>query len=292
MLLPHTFDKRFMTYNELLHWARVELSILYTAEEVRMLLRYWADDCDANLYTKLLSDPSLALDDPHQNSARSYVQALKSGKPYQYVLGTSWFRGLALEVAEGVLIPRPETEELVEWICATYPIDSSLTILDLGTGSGCVAISLAQHFRRAKIHAIDLSTSAVACAQRNTAKHQVRVGVERADLFEYNANCSYDVIVSNPPYVRRSEKEDMEAKVLDHEPHEALFVSDNDPLVYYRHIVDWSFNALNENGVLFLEINENFGAEVQFLCRHYAHVELRNDFRGKPRMIQAKKRVL
>jgi release factor glutamine methyltransferase len=282
-----------MTYNELLHWARVELSVLYTAEEVRMLLRYWADDCDANLYTKLLSDPSLALDDPHQNSARSYVQALKSGKPYQYVLGTSWFRGLAFEVAEGVLIPRPETEELVEWICATYPIDSSLTILDLGTGSGCVAISLAQHFRSAKIHAIDLSTSAVACAQRNTAKHQVRVGVERADLFEYNANCSYDVIVSNPPYVRRSEKKDMEAKVLDHEPHEALFVSDNNPLVYYRHIVDWSFNALNENGVLFLEINENFGAEVQFLCRQrYAHVELRNDFRGKPRMIQAKKRDL
>ncbi len=283
-----------MTYYELLHWARIELSDFYTTEEVRMLLRYWADDCDAKLYTKLLSDPMLVLDEPHQNSANLYVQALKSGRPYQYILGTSWFRGLAFEVAEGVLIPRPETEELVDWICATYSSDNPLAILDLGTGSGCVAISLAKHFQRAaKIHAIDLSISAVECAQRNTVKHQVRVGIERADMFEYSANYSYDVIVSNPPYVRTSEIKVMEANVLDHEPHEALFVSDDDPLVYYRHIVDWSFDVLNENGMLFLEINENFGAEVKSLCQQrYAHVELRDDFRGKPRMIQAKKRDL
>ena len=283
-----------MTYHELLHWARIELGDFYTTEEVRMLLRYWADDCDAMLYTKLLSDPLLVLDEPHQNSANSYIQALKSGRPYQYILGASWFRGLVFEVGEGVLIPRPETEELVDWICATYSRDTPLAILDLGTGSGCVAISLATHFQRAsKIHAIDLSASAVECAQRNAVKHQVRVGIERADMFEYSANYSYDVVVSNPPYIRMSEKEVMEANVLDHEPHEALFVSDDDPLVYYRHIVDWSFDALNENGMLFLEINENFGAEVKRLCQQrYAHVELRDDFRGKPRMIQAKKREL
>ncbi len=281
-----------MTYHELLQWARIELSVYYTTEEVRMLLRNWADYCDAKLYTKLLSDPYKVLDETHQESVRTYIQELKSGRPYQYVLGTSWFRGLAFEVKEGVLIPRPETEELVDWICSTYSSDNSLTILDLGTGSGCIAVSLAKYFRSARIHAIDLSKSAIECAQRNAVKHQVSVDFERVDLFEYSANHSYDVIVSNPPYVRTSEKEVMEANVLDHEPHEALFVSDNNPLVYYRHIVEWSLNALNENGMLFLEINENFGAEVKSLCQHYDYVELRNDFRGKPRMIQAKKRVL
>lgn len=281
-----------MTYHELLQWARTELRVWYTAEEVRMLLRYWADDCDANLYTKLLADPLLVLDESLQERVRAYVKALKLGKPYQYILGSAWFRGLAIEVTEGILIPRPETEELVDWICATHSWDNPLVILDIGTGSGCIAVSLAKHFVNARIHAIDLSDKAVECARRNVLKQRVGVNVERADLFEYKAKHSYDVIVSNPPYVRVSEKEVMDANVLDHEPHEALFVSDNNPLVYYQHIVDWSFHALNENGTLFLEINEDFSSEMKSLCQNYAYVELRNDFRGKPRMIHAKKRNL
>ena len=191
------------------------------------------------------------------------VAQLKKEVPIQYLLGKTNFYGLDFEVNENVLIPRPETEELVEWIVnENSKVDKAKTIkiLDIGTGSGCIAISLAKNIPNAQVYAMDVSKKAIETAKRNAVNNKTDITFILQDVLNAEElKCNFDIIVSNPPYVRNLEKEEIKKNVLDYEPHLALFVEDNDALVFYRKIAALAQNNLLENGQLYFEINQYLG---------------------------------
>lgn len=227
---------------------------------------------------------------PYQYVERFFgiLENLKRHRPIQYILGKTIFYGLPIQVNANVLIPRPETEELVHWILK-HNWSEGLSVLDLGTGSGCVALALKDNLKNAKVHAVDVSTEALNVAKQNAISNQLEVDFFQFDILNQESLgfMKFDLMVSNPPYVRPSEKEWMEKNVLDYEPHPALFVSQEDPLVFYRKIVDLAQGHLNKSGRLFFEINEAFGTEVVQLLkdRNYEEVTLKKDFNGKDRMV-------
>jgi release factor glutamine methyltransferase len=214
--------------------------------------------------------------------------------PIQYILGKTHFYGLDFEVDENVLIPRQETEELVEWIITNQQINKSINqqILDIGTGSGCIAISLAKNLTSAKVYAIDVSEKALNVAQKNADLNQVEVTFINQNILETeDLQASFDIIVSNPPYVRNLEKAEIKKNVLANEPHLALFVDDHDALIFYRKIAELAQKNLKENGQLYFEINQYLGKEMVDLLQKMGFVEvaLRKDIYGNDRMIMAMK---
>jgi release factor glutamine methyltransferase len=220
------------------------------------------------------------------------VAATCAGEPVQYVLGEADFDGMSLRVGPGVLIPRPETEELVAWIASDLAGRGKVRILDIGTGSGCIALSLARRFPDAEVEAWDISDSALAIASDNARQLGMNVELVKrdallkdvpADLFE-----RYDVIVSNPPYICEREKADMDDNVLQHEPSTALFVPDSDPLLFYRAISLSAARMLKHGGGLYFEINREYGRETEAMMRSAGleEVELRKDFIGNDRMVK------
>ena len=236
------------------------------------------------------------------------------GEPVQYVLGEADFCGLTLKVKPGVLIPRPETEELVNWIVETLHTKQSVVncqlstvncqLLDIGTGSGCIAVALAKKLKEAEVEAWDVSDDALEIARENAKRNGVQVKTSKVDVLDINANSnsqlstvnfqlspltSYNIIVSNPPYICEEEKAEMERNVLEHEPGLALFVPDDDPLLFYRRIAELGLSLLKENGLLFFEINRRFGEEVVKMLqgKGYREVELRQDMFGNDRMVKA-----
>ena len=216
---------------------------------------------------------------------------LKNEIPVQYLLGTTSFYDLNFEVNKNVLIPRPETEELVDWIVQdNKKSENSIKILDIGTGSGCIAISLAKNIPNSKITAIDISEKALKIAQKNAIKNNVAVTFLKKNILKIsNLEQIFDIIVSNPPYVRNLEKNEIKKNVLDYEPHLALFVDDDDALIFYRTIATLALKNLSENGRLYFEINQFLGLEtVQLLEKlGYKNIELRKDIYGNDRMIKA-----
>jgi release factor glutamine methyltransferase len=224
-------------------------------------------------------------------------QKLIQGIPLQYILGETEFYDLIVKVNQSVLIPRPETEELVDWALITSRIINGeteiLKLLDIGTGSGCIAISIKKYIPLADITAIDISEAALNIARQNADLNQVEINFIQDDIFKPTnlelINSKYDLILSNPPYVTEAEKDQMLDNVLNHEPHIALFVPDNDPLVFYRAIADFALNHLKINGFLFFELNEKFGKETINLLKEkgFKEIELRQDMGGKDRMIRA-----
>lgn len=224
----------------------------------------------------------------------SFLAQLKKEVPIQYLLGKTNFYGLDFEVNENVLIPRPETEELVEWIInENAKIDKSrkIKILDIGTGSGCIAISLAKNIPNAEVYAIDVSKKALETAKKNAINNNVEVtfmfkNILELDILKYN----FDIIVSNPPYVRNLEKQEIRKNVLAYEPHLALFVEDNDALVFYRKIAALAQKNLLENGQLYFEINQYLGDEMRELLENmnFTNIELRKDIYDNDRMISCK----
>jgi release factor glutamine methyltransferase len=240
----------------------------------------------------LALDPELVFLDKEMVSWNSILEQLKLEIPIQYLLGKTSFFGLDFEVNENVLIPRPETEELVEWIIKgnlKFEGFKDLKILDIGTGSGCIAISLAKNMPNAKVYAIDISERALATAKKNAAINKVDVTfitqniLETADLKQ-----QFDIIVSNPPYVRNLEKQEIKKNVLDNEPHLALFVEDDDALLFYKKIAALSQKNLFENGQLFFEINQYLGKDSIALLEkmNFKNIELRKDIYGNDRMIR------
>ena len=220
------------------------------------------------------------------------ISRLLTYEPIQYILGTTAFFGLEFKVDSNVLIPRPETEELVAWILKQTDSSQSLKILDIGTGSGCIAISLAKHLPNAEVYALDLSPKALEIAEFNAQQNAVKLNMIKANVLEWKpTDLSFDLIVSNPPYVRESEKERMAPNVLEHEPHLALFVENNNPLVFYRAIVELGKQTLKKQGQLYFEINEYLGEETQalFSSDTFEDVQLKSDIFGKQRMIYAQK---
>ena len=218
------------------------------------------------------------------------LSRLQKNEPIQYILGKETFCGLIFEVDTHVLIPRPETRELVEWIVADYELLPACRILDVGTGSGCISISLAKFIPGASVESWDISEGALEVARRNCALNGVEVLLRQQDVLLAQPELAcFDVIVSNPPYITESEKADMEANVLDWEPATALFVPDADPLLFYRKIAELGTVMLKEGGSLYFEINRAYGNEtVQMLeGLGYKQIQLRKDDWGNDRMIKA-----
>lgn len=219
------------------------------------------------------------------------LEKLKTYIPIQYILGTTHFYGSDFIVDENVLIPRPETEELVDWIVklnGKLSQKKNLKILDIGTGSGCIAISLAKNIPNSAVFAVDVSEKALAVAKKNAVLNKVFVTFLHQNILETNQfDQKFDIIVSNPPYVRNLEKVEIKPNVLDNEPHLALFVSDNDPLIFYKKIGELASANLNSNGQLFFEINQYLGKETQDLLDSLGlkNSELRKDIYGNDRMI-------
>lgn len=218
------------------------------------------------------------------------LKQLKNEKPIQYILGETEFFGLPFKVNHHTLIPRPETEELVAWIlkaCENQPL--KLQILDIGTGSGCIAISLAKYLPNAKVFALDVSAEALQMAKQNAQINEVSVEFFEADIQKTNNldDSKFDIIVSNPPYVREQEKKLMKPNVLDNEPHVALFVKDTNPLLFYEAIEQFAVNNLSKKGRLFFEINEYLGQDMMALMKtNFSNIELKQDIFKKDRMIK------
>ena len=222
----------------------------------------------------------------------SLLSQLKKEVPIQYLLGKTSFYGLDFEVNENVLIPRPETEELVEWIInenSKTDKTKKLKILDIGTGSGCIAISLAKNLPNAEVYGVDISKKAIVTAKRNAIRNNVDVTFVFLDILKTDElRFNYDIIVSNPPYVRNLEKEEIKKNVLDYEPHLALFVEDNDALIFYRKIAALAKNSLLEGGQLFFEINQYLGKEMTYLLEtmNFKNIELKKDIYDNDRMMK------
>jgi release factor glutamine methyltransferase len=222
----------------------------------------------------------------------SLLAQLKKEVPIQYLLGKTSFYGLDFEVNENVLIPRPETEELVDWIInENKGIDKSkeIKILDIGTGSGCIAISLAKNLPNAKVYAIDVSKKALETAKLNAINNKVEVTFMLKDVLQLEVlKSDYDIIVSNPPYVRNLEKVEIKKNVLDYEPHLALFVEDNNALIFYKKIAELAQKNLLENGQLYFEINQYLGQETKNMLEemNFKNTELRKDIYDNDRMIK------
>jgi release factor glutamine methyltransferase len=221
----------------------------------------------------------------------SILEQLKQEIPIQYLLGKTSFYGLDFEVNENVLIPRPETEELVEWILESQKSkgeNKKIRILDIGTGSGCIAISLAKNLPNADVFAIDVSEKALATAKRNAKINAVNVTFINQNILETeDLGQQFDIIVSNPPYVRNLEKVEIKKNVLDNEPHLALFVEDNDALIFYKKIAELAQKNGSENSQLYFEINQYLGKEMIDLLEkmNFKNIELRKDIYGNDRMI-------
>jgi release factor glutamine methyltransferase len=269
------------------------LAGLYPASEIRQFAHLF--------FGKYMSFSSIDILTRHETELPSDVQRffddalarMVKGEPVQYVLGEAWFGNLVFEVAKGVLIPRPETEELVEWIISEVE-DAQDRILDIGTGSGCIAVSLAHALPKATVEAWDISPDALTIATRNADRLGTYVTFVQRDVLKVKPEMidnKYDIVVSNPPYVRNSEKAHMHVNVLEYEPHLALFVDDDDALLFYRVIAKLAFDILNPEGKLFFEINEALGGAMRSLLekKGFTNVELRADIFGKERMIMATK---
>ena len=224
-----------------------------------------------------------------------YKDEILQGKPLQYVLGYSWFKGHKLNVNEHVLIPRPETEELVDSIILfskelKQKNNVPFKVLDIGTGSGCIAISLQREFPDWEVWAIDKSTTALALAAQNAAKLNTTIHFIEWDILKYQENNhlpSFDLIVSNPPYIPHEDKNEMTAQVLDHEPHLALFVTNNDPLQFYKSIIAFSEHHLARGGTLWFETHMSYAEAVAALMKQheYEEVKIQKDFQGKDRIV-------
>ncbi|KUO66224.1 MAG: protein-(glutamine-N5) methyltransferase, release factor-specific [Lutibacter sp. BRH_c52] len=215
---------------------------------------------------------------------------LKNQIPVQYIVGETAFCGLLFKVDKNVLIPRPETEELVEWIFQNHKKNESIKILDIGTGSGCIAISLAKNLPNAEVFALDVSAEALDVAKKNAAMSAVKVDFIQADILTIEKlPDTFDVIVSNPPYVRESEKDLMQQNVLSNEPHIALFVENENPLLFYDKIAELAKNHLTENGVLYFEINQYLGMKTVDLLKSkgFKNIDLKKDIYGVDRMVKS-----
>ena len=220
------------------------------------------------------------------------IARLQKNEPIQYIIGVEQFCGLLFEVNGNVLIPRPETQELVRWIvkdCSEMP---ACNVLDIGTGSGCIAISLAKFLPASEVEAWDISEGALLVAQRNSIRNEVKVLYRQLDVLKVvpEKRC-YDVVVSNPPYITEKEKSEMESNVLDWEPSTALFVPNDEPLVFYRKIAELGVDMLRDGGTLYFEINRAFGEEMKEMLDElgYRQIELKEDSWGNTRMIKAKR---
>lgn len=281
-----------MTFAELKAHIHNSLQSLYPKSEINsfyfILLEHYGNYTTA----EVLANVSTQLTDNITKAIQQAITELQTAKPIQYILGETEFFSNRFFVDENVLIPRPETEELVDWVLQTYPDKTHLLqILDVGTGSGCIAISLAKALPEAQVTAIDVSPKAIAVAQHNAERNGIKVQFLQRDILQTETLPEkYDIIISNPPYVRELEKNEMHSNVLNYEPHLALFVPDDRPLLFYEQIATLAQQYLKPKGRLFFEINQYLAAQMQVMLaqKNFTEITLRQDLSGNDRMLCAR----
>lgn len=283
-----------MTIKELKTYFTRQLQAVHERDEIESFFFILTEYLHHLKRIDIALQPDLQILDTDLERWETIISDLQNEKPIQYITGEAWFYGLQFEVNENTLIPRPETEELVEWIVESQKSKAKsqkLEILDIGTGTGCIPISLKANLPEANISAIDISEKALEVAKRNATSNKVEINFIQTNILEEeDLHTQFDVIVSNPPYVRNLEKEEIKKNVLDYEPHLALFVEDNDALLFYRKIAELALKNLALNGYLFFEINQYLGKETVALLEKlgFQNIELRKDFKGNDRMIKAR----
>lgn len=293
-----------MTYGQLASKIIGELSSIYGDREARAIQRFLFESQIKLTSAKWLLQLNEEATTDFEKKMMAFVPLLKQLNPVQYLVGRVSFCDLEFEVSPEVLIPRPETELLIQLIVKELSPSKGYRIMDVGTGSGAIAISLAYLLKNSTVSAIDISSDALEIATRNANLNKVKVDFSIIDILKYNLGENYskrttnqgvinkfDIIVSNPPYIKESEKVLMKGNVINYEPQLALFVPDEDPLIFYRSIINYSLESLNEDGTLWFEINENEGNKLVRLLKEkgYSKVMTFQDFNDKPRYMKAKK---
>ena len=286
-----------MRLKEIKHIFYIELDNIYPKEEIDSFFYLLIEDYLGLERFILAVKPEFMVTKEEGQSLFEALTKLKLEQPIQYIIGKTDFFGLEFKVDKKVLIPRPETEELVQWIISDFR-DNILDmetkslefcILDIGTGSGCIAISLAKNLPNAKIYALDISEEVLVVAVKNAKINGVEIKFIEADILTTDTlNCVFDIIVSNPPYVRESEKEEMDKNVLYNEPDIALFVTDDEPLIFYKNIVRFAKANLKEEGMLYLEINQYLAKDMEKLVEDagFSEIVLKKDIFGNDRMLK------
>lgn len=279
-----------------------QLNYIYTVNETEALSLLAISEITQLSKASIKAFPEREVSNDQAEKLKSILAQLQTGQPIQYILGVTEFYGLPFKVNPNVLIPRPETEELVEWVLSVAGGERQkvkgerLSILDIGTGSGCIAISLKKNLPEALVSAIDISEGALQIAKENATLNEVEVNFIHADILNYPPAPrtslpapEYQIIVSNPPYVTLEDKKQMHTNVTDFEPHTALFVPEHDPLIFYRAIADFALVNLTSGGYLFFEINESYGQETVDLlvAKGFINIELRKDMSSRDRMISS-----
>ncbi len=287
-----------MTGRDLYDYLRLRASAVYPHREADAVVRVVLEDVYGLPRNVLLSDPHAEVDLSGLPSPEDIGCRLESAEPVQYIAGTAEFCGLKFAVGRGVLVPRPETEELVRWIVRDMPCRGGLQIVDLGTGSGGIAVALAEFMRCSSITATDISDEALRTAAKNADRHGASVKTVKADMLqapdgfpEMPRPGEVDAVVSNPPYIPLSERDALHRNVAHWEPPEALFVPDDDPLLFYRAAARWAGYFLRSGGCLWLEVHESYAHDTSAFLRRegWKNPEVREDINSKPRMIKCVK---
>ncbi|WP_425237409.1 peptide chain release factor N(5)-glutamine methyltransferase [Ulvibacterium sp.] len=291
-----------MLLKEIKNIFHKELDTIYPQEEVNSFFYLLIEHYLGLERFVLALQPNFIVSKQEEQPLFEALSELRLQRPVQYIMGKAHFMDLELTVNTHVLIPRPETEELVRWILndchAERPPERvrwagsrSIKILDIGTGSGCIALALAKNFPEAQVYALDVSARALEVAQHNAEQNEVAVTFIKEDILTLDTlDVPFDIIVSNPPYVREEEKKEMKANVAEYEPKEALFVPDNDPLLFYKAITQFVKNNLKKGGSLYLEVNQYLAQETKQLLedQNFTDIELRKDLFGNDRMLKGK----
>ncbi|HET6769934.1 MAG TPA: peptide chain release factor N(5)-glutamine methyltransferase [Chitinophagaceae bacterium] len=285
-----------MTLNEARTVLTKEFSTIYDKEELKNIIDLILEYITNMPRSSQVKSKLTYLTCTQLETIDSITERLKNNEPVQYVLGEAWFAGMKFRVNKNVLIPRPETEELVDWVVKEIEKlklkIENLQILDVGTGSGCIPVTLKKKLPAAVISAIDVCSEALFVATENAIEHNIDVDFILLDFLneeKWEELGQFDIIVSNPPYVKQNETQTMHERIVNYEPHKALFVPDNDALLFYRKLSDFSLKHLTPGGRLFVEINEALGEMVANLFRSagFVDVELKKDMQGKDRMVMA-----
>lgn len=288
-------------------FMKEELKTIYDEQEASNITNLALEEILKQPKTERVSNKEKKLSQLQSHQLRQYLQRLKDHEPIQYIINKCWFYGMELYVDKNVLIPRPETEELVDWIVKDVKASgrdvfvrepmqadktTELKILDVGTGSGCMALALKKTMPKAEVWGCDISEEALNVARRNGSDLDIRVdfqGMNFLDKSQQKILPTVDIVVSNPPYVPMQDKNQMNANVVNHEPHTALFVPDDDALIFYKVLAEFGKKRLYENGSIYMEVHENLATDVVHLFKEngYTRVELKKDMQGKDRMVKA-----
>jgi release factor glutamine methyltransferase len=278
---------------ETIQYIEEELSGLYPKIEIKSFIRLIIENVCNLDYTGMIIRQNTELSPDSKLKIKEIVEHLKESEPIQYILGEAHFMDLKLKITKPVFIPRPETEELAQWIIDSHK-NKSPEILDIGTGSGCIALALERHIRMSRVSAVDISQDALNNARYNSSIHNLSVNFFNADIFQWENYKwdNYDIIVSNPPYVMEKEKNDIEVNILKYEPWIALFVPDDNPLIFYRTIAEFARNYLKKGGWIYFEINEKLGDELRLLLLRmgFGNIEIKRDISNKERMVRCCKK--